>query len=147
MSARTFPVMYDRHDSPGPSQISWKLAEKAYSAYTARFGRGQTLERLADRGGFWANELDVFIPDWRREASQVKKLEALLRCFLVPTPMVAIAEVGPDAVMKCQCGNVFNVNACHEENLRIVTDGDHRRELVAQCPGCGLCDTRAWMGL
>ena len=40
-----------------PSSIPWWLAEKAYAVYSGKFGNGQSLERLAERGGFGREEL------------------------------------------------------------------------------------------
>lgn len=38
----------------GPS-IPWSLAEKIYERYANRYGKEQSLKRLAERGGFgWA---------------------------------------------------------------------------------------------
>jgi len=39
------------------STIPWWLAEIAYEFYASRYGRTQTLERLAQRGGFCPDEL------------------------------------------------------------------------------------------
>lgn len=39
------------------STIPWWLAEEAYAFYAKRYGNGQTLERLAERGGFGREEL------------------------------------------------------------------------------------------
>ena len=48
MSGRTFPMQR------GPS-IPWDLAEIIYEVYSAMYGTSQSLERLAERGGFgWA---------------------------------------------------------------------------------------------
>jgi len=48
MSTREFPMQ------GGPS-IPWSLAEQIYERYAAKQGRSQSLERLAERGGFgWA---------------------------------------------------------------------------------------------
>lgn len=46
-------------DKPFPMQrgpaISWDVAEKVYAMYSALYGTQQSLERLAERGGFgWA---------------------------------------------------------------------------------------------
>lgn len=41
-----------------PGTISWELAERAYAAYRAKGHTSQTLERLAERGGFSHGELD-----------------------------------------------------------------------------------------
>lgn len=40
-----------------PSTIPWWLAEEAYRYYSKRFGTSQSLERLAERGGFGRKEL------------------------------------------------------------------------------------------
>jgi hypothetical protein len=39
------------------STIPWWLAELAYEQYATYFGRQQSLERLAERGGFGRDEL------------------------------------------------------------------------------------------
>lgn len=41
----------------GPSYIPWWLAEEAYEYYSNQYGTGQSLERLAERGGFGREEL------------------------------------------------------------------------------------------
>jgi len=63
---------------PSPRWIPWSVAEKAYSVYAARYGRDQSLERIADRGGFYAEELDELHPSWRDEASEITALRAQL---------------------------------------------------------------------
>lgn len=40
-----------------PCTIPWWLAEEAYIYYSAKFGTSQSLERLAERGGFGRSEL------------------------------------------------------------------------------------------
>lgn len=47
------------------STIPWWLAEEAYAWYAKQFGTSQTLERLAERGGFGREELLMLL---RREA-------------------------------------------------------------------------------
>jgi hypothetical protein len=37
--------------------IPWSVAEVAYTAYVRRYGRSQSLDRLAARGGFGHSEL------------------------------------------------------------------------------------------
>lgn len=39
------------------SAIPWWLAEVAYKSYKRRYGNSQSLERLAERGGFGRKEL------------------------------------------------------------------------------------------
>lgn len=38
-------------------EIPWWLAEKAYETYSKKFGTSQSLDRLAERGGFGREEL------------------------------------------------------------------------------------------
>ena len=66
---RPFPVIWwqSKNAKPGPLTISWRVAEYAYSVYSRKYGRSQSLERLAERGGFHASELDEFLPDWREQ--------------------------------------------------------------------------------
>lgn len=42
----------DRFPIQGGLTVSWEAAEQAYKGYVSRFGANQTLERLAERGGF-----------------------------------------------------------------------------------------------
>lgn len=77
MSGRTFPVMYSSDsDKAGPVTIPWSVAEKAYSRYAALCGGRQTLERVAERGGFYAGEMDELYPEWRNETSEIAALRA-----------------------------------------------------------------------
>lgn len=66
---RTFPVQ--RFGS-----IPWKIGERAWNAYAAKYGRLQSCERIAERGGFGVQEMDVFYPEWRAEVSFAKRAEA-----------------------------------------------------------------------
>ncbi len=76
---RTFPIITDtgnRKESvkPHPMRIPWSVAEKAWSVYSRHGGRGQPLEEVARRGGFYASEMDLFYPTWREEASEITEL-------------------------------------------------------------------------
>ena len=64
MGDKTFPVSRGGYAS-SKIQIPWKVAERAYAEYSRRFGTYQSLERLAERGGFSEFEMDVFYPSWR----------------------------------------------------------------------------------
>jgi len=46
---------------PQKSFIPWWLAEEAYKYYRAQYGTQQSLERLAERGGFGREELLAFL--------------------------------------------------------------------------------------
>ncbi len=58
---RPFPIQGQRGRSRDKDEqqctIPWWLAEKAYEIYSNQFGTQQSLERLAERGGFGRYEL------------------------------------------------------------------------------------------
>lgn len=75
---RRFPVMASR----GPvavGSVPWSIAEEAYMVYAARYGNRQSLERLAERGGFSEGELDELRPGWRPVARELDELRAAIR--------------------------------------------------------------------
>ncbi len=73
---RLFPVQSGTsYGKPHPTQIPWSIADKAYSVYRARYS-GQSLERLAERGGFSAEEMDEFHPQWIAECFAIAKARA-----------------------------------------------------------------------
>ena len=65
---RQFPVMKDfgveGQNRDCPKAISWFLAAEAHKVYERLNCARQSLDRIAERGGFYASELDVFVPDW-----------------------------------------------------------------------------------
>jgi hypothetical protein len=71
---RWFPIQANGH-TPHPMRVPWSVAERAYSVYAARYGTDQTLERLAERGGFGAYEMDIFLPFWRKEVDALAQAE------------------------------------------------------------------------
>lgn len=54
MSEKRFPIQ-------GGLTISWEAAQRAYDHYAKLYGRGQSLQRLAERGGFGIRE---FVELW-----------------------------------------------------------------------------------
>lgn len=79
MAEKMFPIQSGRKDTPPhPTSIPWSVADKAYSVYRARYGSSQSLERLAERGGFGANEMDHLHPGWREEVSEIADLKTRL---------------------------------------------------------------------
>ena len=48
--------MDKRFPIQGGLSVTWAAAERAYDAYATKFGRRQSLERLAERGGFGVKE-------------------------------------------------------------------------------------------
>lgn len=88
---KMFPIQSQRGAAPHPVSIPWSVAEKAYSVYSGMYGRSQSLECLAGRGGFGPNEMDIFNPGWREECSEIARLRKALE------PFAKLAEkVSPD---------------------------------------------------
>ena len=61
---RPFPIQADYgigDKKKVKSTVPWWLAEIAYEYYAKRFGKTQSLERLAERGGFGREELVMLI--------------------------------------------------------------------------------------
>jgi len=54
---RWFPVITDRTARPRNNKIPWRLAEIVYEEYSRRYGTDQSLERIAERGGFGLLEI------------------------------------------------------------------------------------------
>ena len=77
---KAFPIqLSSKISNPHPMLIPWDIAELAYSVYVSQYGRRQSLERLAERGGFSSREMDEFLPDWRERCDRVRQLtQALL---------------------------------------------------------------------
>lgn len=56
---RPFPIQ-GNGSAPG-GWIPWWLAEIVYAGYSARYGTEQSLERMAERGGFCFGEVGMFL--------------------------------------------------------------------------------------
>lgn len=54
--------------------IPWDMHLRAYDGYCKKFGPQQALIEGWCRGGFSTGELDMFIPGWREELDERKKL-------------------------------------------------------------------------
>jgi hypothetical protein len=79
MAGKMFPLQinyYTEQAKPGPRSIPWEIAEEAYSAYAQRYGKGQSLEELAKRGGFSWGEMDEYLPGWRERVDLLNTLRA-----------------------------------------------------------------------
>jgi hypothetical protein len=55
ISDKKFPIQAS--DGVRGIKIPWELAEEAYEEYSKRYGTSQSLERLAERGGFGVEEI------------------------------------------------------------------------------------------
>jgi len=74
--------------------IPYVLAEEAYAAYSKKYGSQQTLTRMGERGGFYAEELDEFIPGWRDRAIAIKlQYEASVARIAADSVLVPRAEL------------------------------------------------------
>lgn len=64
---RQFPIQ-SRYGSAEPPHVPWRDAEHAFTAYAQMNANGQTLVRLAERGGFgWVEFLALFdAASWMR---------------------------------------------------------------------------------
>lgn len=59
---RAFPIIQRPRPQAGdPVSVPWSLAEQAYEVYSHCYGTEQSLERLAERGGFGVIEIRVFL--------------------------------------------------------------------------------------
>lgn len=56
--------------------IPWEMHLRAYDAYCKKYSPQQALIEGWCRGGFSVGELDMFIPGWRDELSELKRLTA-----------------------------------------------------------------------
>jgi hypothetical protein len=63
------PTPYQRDDRK-PGFITLAAHLRAAAIYHEIYGRGQSAARLAERGGFGEEELDVFYPEWRNHIVQ-----------------------------------------------------------------------------
>jgi hypothetical protein len=66
--ADRFPIQgeHDRaHPRRPPGTVPWSVGVAAWERYAARYGRGQSVERIAERGGFGFGEMFMFLgPSW-----------------------------------------------------------------------------------
>jgi hypothetical protein len=56
--------------------IPWSMHLRAYAEYCKRYGPQKAMIEGWCRGGFGAEELDMFIPGWRDEVSVLKQLKS-----------------------------------------------------------------------
>lgn len=75
---RKFPIQrtgYGQEPARTHAPIPWAVAERAYATYAGRYGKGQSLERLSQRGGFSCGEMDMYAPGWEAECTSTAALE------------------------------------------------------------------------
>lgn len=73
---KRFPLLGNKGNI---GSIPWWVAEQAYMVYANKYGDGQSLKRLAERGGFGIEELDEYYPEWRVKCDIIDRLTAELK--------------------------------------------------------------------
>lgn len=102
---RGFPIQ-----GAGGLTIPWPVAEQAYERYAQRHGRSQSLERLAERGGFGVEEMNLYVPDWGLRAGATASLQRQL----------AAAEERDKQAHLQWCAEVKTLRADLEEIRRLI---------------------------
>lgn len=103
--------------------IPWSLHLRAWDAYAEKYGRSQSAERLAERGGFGASELDVFVPGWRDEVSEITRLQEALAA--------AEAERGEAKRIISECCNALPNGAMCRPTASLAFMADIPSEILA----------------
>lgn len=63
------PTPYQKNKG-GTGYIYFHAHLRAYAIYSYFYGTSQSAVRLAERGGFGEEELDMFYPEWRNHIIQ-----------------------------------------------------------------------------
>lgn len=132
---KLFPLQASsKPTKPGPRQIPWSVAEMAYGAYSARYGTDQSLERLAERGGFGWNEMDLFHPTWREEVSEIHQLrkqvadlttrDEMSRQALTSIKVIADGSIDASFIREHVNGTLLNLTWTFEDHSRFIRDSD-----------------------
>lgn len=58
-----------------PRSIDWETAERIYAIYSALYGTDQSLERLAERGGFGWSEVDHIAKRYEERFGKTRLIE------------------------------------------------------------------------
>lgn len=122
--------------------IPWEMHLNAWDAYAKKWGRSQTAERMHERGGFSAGELDVLIPGWREDLSIITKLQDELYCTEVelesalvqfpkaPTEFNCVGELATEVVRQYEAKLALLSKS--RMSLRIALDS--MMEIVGEPP-------------
>ena len=70
--------------------VPWDMGQRAYEGYSGEYGSSQSIERIAERGGFHPNEMDQFVPGWREELSEITALRAEVERLRKSTPVARL---------------------------------------------------------
>lgn len=165
-----FPLQTSKPPTkPGPLTIPWSIAEQSWNAYAARYGKDQSVERMAERGGFSWWEMDNQLPGWREMVDPYRtiiaenaKLKAELDLPITvkgSTPAADLSDRGERVSVECPDCDAWVVLAPNEMLDRGVEVGKQAaanhfgtqplgvvRALYGVCPQCdaqiGLVVTR-----
>ena len=110
--------------------IPWSLHLRAWDAYAAKYGRYQSAEGIAERSGFSVGELDVFVPGWRDEVSEIAKLRAEVARLRAEDQCDACAGTGkPISGLPCMCRGTgkMSVAALHLRERLVARDAEVAR--------------------
>ena len=134
MDDRPFPMQLPRDHEGLPRSIPWWIADRAYREYSRRFGTEQTLERLAERGGFGWVELGWFLAEdlLRHNLPLLERCEEAL-LDLDPQWHEALGWIGLLADLRRELrGEVAPVRPCPGSGTVVSA-------LFAgkECPACG----------
>lgn len=108
---KMFPIQSERGAKPHPTSIPWHIADLAYSIYSAKYGKEQSLERMAQRGGFSPSEMDNLLPDWCERCDKLTDIKAKLTAT-----QARVKQLLLDRDHLQSCSNDF------EAKLKIATD-------------------------
>lgn len=136
MSAeRRFPLQTSRDKSvkAGPLSIPWCIAEIAYAEYARRYGKSQSLERLAERGGFGWCEMDMLYPEWRERVDVVNRTQAELDAIRAERDLLAAVLTEARAAI--------DALAEHAEKTGVWLVAETKRKLFAEIDAALTKDT------
>lgn len=136
LTENMFPIQTQRGAKAHPLWIPWSVAELAYSVYAGRYGKDQSLKRLAERGGFGPNEMDHFLPDWRERCDQLIVLRSERYSLAKQIQEVLTLLEGEDASERTLMDAVRELLSDHEQRgeflLKAEAERDSLRERVAE---------------
>ena len=115
--------------------IPWSLHLRAWDAYAAKYGRYQSAERIAERAGFSVGELDMFVPGWREEVSEITKLRA--EVARLTAILDTVAELRIDKWLDCEARRLKVFNAeLEDEVARLTAEVVTMREYIEMARVC-----------
>jgi len=150
MVERTAPVQ-------GHAPIPWSVHEAAWQGYASLYGKRQSAERIAERGGFGVEEMDDYHPTWREESEEIPRMRK--RIAALEAEKANLVTINRQLRGRPDLGDrARSVDALHEriaelEGLLLRVNEHHQSCAVMEevwgerCserqPGCPNCDAYA----